>query len=178
MCRFFRDVENSFSARIGDAPERPSYRRLPLLNEEVVYVRAGSEDSAPGPISFTSILDLPLALPNERDVIRVRMQTIADQMKLSMQIGYEVSSIAMLKGLVADGGVATVMPFASVRDEFGKGILHICRIIEPVPVRRLYLLHRWGTLTKKPLAFALLSAVFRSCQERESEGDRGASHRV
>lgn len=124
-----------------DAPESPNYRRIPLLEEEVVYVRAGTEDREPGPISFTSILDLALVLPNERDVIRSRLQTIADQMKLSMRIGYEVSSIAMLKRLVADGGVASVMPYASVREEVESGLLHIRRIIEPVPLRRLYLLH-------------------------------------
>src|SRR5690606_8737034 len=111
-----------------DAPERSSYRRIALLEEEGVYVRAAAEDSEPGPISFTSILDMPLVLPNERDVIRSRMQAFADQLKLSMRIGYEVSSIAMLKRLVADGGVASVMPYASVRDEVEAGILHIRRI--------------------------------------------------
>ncbi|WP_099867250.1 LysR family transcriptional regulator [Pararhizobium haloflavum] len=133
-----------------DAPDRPTYRRIPLLDEEIVYVRAAKEDRDSRPISFTSILDLPLVLPNERDVIRNRMQTIADQMRLPMRIGYEVSSIAMLKRLVADGGVATVMPFASVSDEFEAGVLHIRRIIEPVPLRRLYLLHstRRGPLVR------------------------------
>lgn len=132
-----------------DAPERSSYRRIALLEEEVVYVRAAAEDSVPGPISFTSILDMPLVLPNERDVIRSRMQAIADQLKLTMRIGYEVSSIAMLKRLVADGGVASVMPYASVRDEVEAGILHMRRIVDPVPLRRLYLLHsaRRGPLT-------------------------------
>lgn len=124
-----------------DAPESASYRRIPLLEEEVVYVRAAKEDREPGPISFTSVLDIDLVLPNVRDVIRSRMQNIADEMNLTMRIGYEVSSIAMLKRLVADGGVATVMPYASVREEVESGVLHFRRIIEPVPLRRLYILH-------------------------------------
>jgi LysR family transcriptional regulator, nitrogen assimilation regulatory protein len=133
-----------------DAPDRPSYRRIPLLEEEVVYVCTAKNDREQGPISFASILDLPLVLPDKSDVIRSRLQTIADQMKLTMRIGYEVSSIAMLKRLVAEGGVASVMPYASVRDEFEAGILHIRRIIEPVPLLRLYLLHstRRGPLAR------------------------------
>jgi len=133
-----------------DATDRATYERIPLMDEEVVFVRASAEDRQPGPISFTSILDLPLVLPNERDVIRSRMQAIADQLKLPLRIGYEVSSIAMLKRLVADGGVATVMPYASVREEVEAGLLHIRRIIEPVPKRRLYLLRsiRRGPLVR------------------------------
>jgi LysR family nitrogen assimilation transcriptional regulator len=122
-----------------DVPDRPNLLRIPLLEEEVLFVRAASEEPFTAPIAFSSVLALPLVLPNERDVIRTRVQAIANQLALPLRIGYEVSSINMLKRLVADGGSASVMPYATILDEVERGILRCRRIIDPTPKRILYL---------------------------------------
>lgn len=122
-----------------DVPDKPGLLRIPLIEEEVVFVEVASDDNDPRPIAFSSVLAMPLVLPNERDVIRARMQTLADQLALPLRIGYEVSSISMLKRLVADGGSVSVMPYASVLDDLNAGRLWSRRIIDPTPRRTLYL---------------------------------------
>ncbi len=122
-----------------DVPEKPGLLRIPLIEEEVVFVHAATDKDDPRPISFSSVLAMPLVLPNERDVIRARLQGIANELALPLRIGYEVSSIGMLKRLVADGGSASVMPYASVLDNVDAGIRGYRRIVEPTPTRILYL---------------------------------------
>nr|WP_281406257.1 LysR family transcriptional regulator [Aquamicrobium sp. LC103] len=122
-----------------DAPEKPGLLRIPLIEEEVVFVHAATDKDDPRPIAFSSVLAMPLVLPNERDVIRVRLQALANQLALPLRIGYEVSSIGMLKRLVADGASASVMPYASVLDYVEAGRLSCRRIVDPTPKRTLYL---------------------------------------
>lgn len=150
-----------------DVPDRPSLLRVPLMEEEVLFVRAASEDANPGPISFTSVLSFALVLPNERDVIRARVQEIADHLALPLRIGYEVSSISMLKRLVADGGSASIMPYATVMQEVADGILHSRRIVDPVPKRILYLVRsiRRGHFAQDDELLDYLQAAVRNFSE-------------
>lgn len=122
-----------------DVPEKPGLLRVPLIEEEVVFVHASTDRDDSRPIAFSSVLSMPLVLPNERDVIRARLQAIANELALPLRIGYEVSSIGMLKRLVADGGSASVMPYASVLDDVEAGLLRYRRIVDPTPKRVLYL---------------------------------------
>lgn len=122
-----------------DVPEKPGLLRVPLIEEEVVFVHTSADAEDLRPITFSSVLAMPLVLPNERDVIRARLQTIANELALPLRIGYEVSSIGMLKRLVADGGSASVMPYASVLDNVQAGLLRYRRIVDPTPKRILYL---------------------------------------
>lgn len=122
-----------------DVPDRPGLLRIPLIDEEVVFVEAASENNDQRPIAFSSVLAMPLVLPNERDVIRSRIQNLADQLELPLRISYEVSSISMLKRLVADGGSVSVMPYASVLDDLEAQRLWHRRIVDPTPRRTLYL---------------------------------------
>lgn len=122
-----------------DVPDKPGFLRVPLIEEEVVFVHSATDINDPRPITFSSVLSMPLVLPNERDVIRARLQAIANEIALPLRIGYEVSSIGMLKRLVADGGSASVMPYASVLDDVKVGLLRYRRIVDPTPKRILYL---------------------------------------
>ncbi len=123
-----------------DVAERSGLMRIPLMSEEVLFVRSAGDGSEEVPISFADMLRQPLVLPNERDVIRQQLQKIADSMTLPLRIGFEVSSISMLKQMVADGGMASVMPYASVVEEVRRGLLHARRIVDPAPSRTLYLI--------------------------------------
>jgi LysR family nitrogen assimilation transcriptional regulator len=123
-----------------DVGDRPGLSRVPLMEEEVLFVRAASDDSTREPITFADAMQLTLVLPNERDVIRQQVQATADRLAIGVDIGYEVSSITMIKQLVAAGGVASIMPFASVKQEIEAGTLCGRRIVEPVMKRTLYLI--------------------------------------
>ncbi|MCY0093421.1 LysR family transcriptional regulator [Hoeflea ulvae] len=122
-----------------DVPDKPNLIRVPLMSEEVLFLQSAAEEHETDPMTFSEAVKHPLALANERDNIRQNVQETADRLGLSVEIVYEAQSITMLKQLVAEGGVATIMPYASAIDEITLGGLRMRRIFDPPIKRTLFL---------------------------------------
>lgn len=122
-----------------DVHERPGLLRVPLLQEEPLFVCAPSMAPDADPVQFASIIKMPLALPSSRDVIRRLLQETARRLAIeSPNVILDISSISAMKSLVAKGDVATIMPYGTVVDDIEQGRLVGRRIVNPTLKRTLY----------------------------------------
>ena len=126
--------------------ERPGLLRVPLLEEELLFISApggghtkGSEDSD-APIEFSALADRRLVLPDRRDGTHQLLRASGQRIARELDVVREVSSVAATRELVAHGDADSVMPFASASDDLDRGRLHGRRIVNPCPLRTLYLL--------------------------------------
>lgn len=129
-----------------EVPDRTGLARVPLLDEELLFVTAASDET--GPIAFAEVLDHTLALAGERDHVYQLVLRSAEATGRTPKVGFEASSVGIMKSLVMEGSVASVMPFGSVIGEMGRGELTGRRIEGGDLVRTLYLLH---SLRRPPL---------------------------
>ena len=129
-----------------EVADRPGLVRDALLDEELLFVT--SDMSRTDEISFVEVLDHKLALAGERDHVHQLVSRAAEAIGRVPKIGFEVSSISIMKSLVMEGSVASVMPYGSVIGELKRGELTGRRIVGGGLVRTLYLVH---SLRRPPL---------------------------
>ena len=122
-----------------DVHERPGLLRVPLIEEELVFVCAPQRAPKADPVEFADIVGLTLALPGRRDVVRRQLQDTAKRLALAPNVALDVSSISAIKSLVAHDDAATIMPFATIIDDLEAGRLVGRRIANPTLKRTLYL---------------------------------------
>jgi LysR family nitrogen assimilation transcriptional regulator len=123
-----------------EVAERPGFIRIPLIEEEMLFVNAaGPTDFAQDSIGFAEALSHPLVLAGERDPARRMVAAAAEKHALPLKIAFEASSIGMMKSLIASGKAVGIMPFGSAADEIRRGELSARRIRDPLIIRTLYL---------------------------------------
>jgi LysR family nitrogen assimilation transcriptional regulator len=122
-----------------DVFERPGLLRVPLLEEEPLFVCSPSAAPATDPVQLTDVIRMPLALPNSRDVIRRLLLATAERLAIEApNVTLDITSISAMKSLVASGDAATVMPYGTVVDDIESGRLVGRRITNPRITRTLY----------------------------------------
>lgn len=119
--------------------EKPGLARVPLFDEELLYVTSDSSDT--GPISLSEILRRPLALAGERDHVYQLVMQAGRELGIEPVIGFEASSVGIMKSLVMEGSAVSVMPYGSVIEELQRGEITGRRIEGGQLVRTLYLIH-------------------------------------
>lgn len=123
-----------------EVPDRPALLRSPLLEEELVFVTAGNTGEDLGEtIEMSDVLEYELVLAGERDPVRQLVVAAAERLALPLKVGFEATSVSMMKSLVMKGNAASVMPRGSVESEIDRGLLEGVRIVNPVVTRTLYL---------------------------------------
>jgi len=126
--------------------DRPGISREALFDEELLFVSADMSTSED--ISLEELLDRPLVLAGERDHVHQLVHQAAETIGRFPQVQFEASSVGIMKSLVKDGAVSSVMPYGSVIGELARGELTGRRIKGGKLVRTLYLLH---SLRRPPL---------------------------
>lgn len=159
--------------------ERPGLLRVPLVQEETLFVSArGAEPlAAPSPrrggrrgaartaasaaaaaavsapasaatatpgggapsLEFAELARYALVMPGPRDGVRQQVLATAKRLALPLQVILDVSSVSMMKNMVASGDAAAVMPYGNVADDIAQGRLVGRRIVNPPLTRTLYL---------------------------------------
>lgn len=143
--------------------ERPGLLRLPLLEEQTLFVsspealarrerarhapkptakRAAAPSAAAtgmGTIEFSELTGFPLVMPGPRDGVRQQVLATAKRLALPLDVILDVSSVSMMKNMVASGDAAAVMPYGNVIDEMAHGRIVGRRIVNPPLSRTLYL---------------------------------------
>jgi LysR family nitrogen assimilation transcriptional regulator len=119
--------------------DRPGLVRDALLDEELLFVTSDPGDGEP--IAFTEVLDHPLVLAGERDHVHQLVHRAAEAIGRQPKIAFEASSVSIMKSLVLEGPVASIMPYGSVIGELTRGELTGRRITSGGLVRTLYLVH-------------------------------------
>lgn len=122
--------------------ERPGLLRVPLVEEEMLFVSASSKVPAEAlqqPIEFSELVSHGLVLPGKRDGVRQQVLATAKRLALNLNVMLDVSSISMMKNMVAHGDAAAVMPYGNAIDDIESGRLAGRRIVNPSLKRTLYL---------------------------------------
>ncbi len=157
--------------------ERPGLLRVPLLEEETVFVSApgvyrppaqrrraaqrsaahparrgktspdggtqpvrdGAEARLAGTLDFAELVSYPLVMPGPRDGVRQQVLATAKRLAIPLHLTLDVSSVSMMKNMVAQGDAAAVMPYGNVVDEITRGNIVGLRIANPPLQRTLYL---------------------------------------
>jgi len=191
--------------------ERPGLVRVPLLEEETVFVsapevyrprgggRKGKRASAnramavparapaqprgaktdpsavdgpaallAGTMDFAELQSYPLVMPGPRDGVRQQVLATARRLALSLHVTLDVSSVSMMKNMVAQGDAAAVMPFGNVVDEIVRGRIAGRRIAHPPLKRTLYLVRpiRRAAFADERGVLLLLTRISRLYAER------------
>ncbi|ETF01561.1 transcriptional regulator [Advenella kashmirensis W13003] len=122
--------------------ERPGMIRVPLLEEEMLFVY-GAENSNgrlhDKPIAFSEMAKYELVLPGQRDGVREQLFTAAKRRAIELNVILDVSSVSMMKRMVAAGDAAAVMPYGNAIEHVELGLLNARRIADPALSRTLYL---------------------------------------
>jgi hypothetical protein len=82
-----------------------------------------------------------LLIPGQPDTVRRLLDETAAPLGITLNIPYELQSVAMLRDLVVQDIAATVMPFGSIRKEVEAGTLIAKRIVDPPVHRQLFIIH-------------------------------------
>ncbi len=115
-----------------------------LLTERLYFVTANLGDDAPaGPISMSELLEQPLAMAAEGDLLRDTVESAARAMGVPLRIEYQVQSIGVILNLVRNGMASAVLPMPMVMDAVRDGALIARRIESPALIRHL----RWAVAT-------------------------------
>jgi len=121
-----------------DVRERPGLLRVPLLEEELLFVTSGQEAATEEPIDFADVIRRQLVLPGIGDVVRHQLDATAKRLAIETNIPLDVSSLGAIRSLVANGDAATIMPFGSAVEDIERGRLRGRRIVNPTLKRTLY----------------------------------------
>ena len=171
--------------------ERPGLLRVPLVQEQTLFVTAPgalprkgrsrrgaparpaqpvtdpSDPSLPT-IEFSALAGYPLVMPGPRDGVRQQVLATARRLALPLDVILDVSSVSMMKNMVASGDAAAVMPYGNVIDEIQRGRIVGRRIVNPPLARTLYLVRplRRAQFKYEAEVLDLLAGASRSFAER------------
>lgn len=111
-----------------------------LLTEELFFVGAPAQMAGlPATVRLAHLADRPLILPSRPHGLRLRIDAAAAQHGVTLDIRFEIDSVATLRELVEAGVGATVLPYGSVQSGVRDGTLALRRIARPRLSRTLYL---------------------------------------
>lgn len=122
-----------------EVTERPGMARMPLFDEELLFVTHDASET--GPIALSDVLKQPMVLAGERDHVHQLVVQAAERLGIEPIIGFEASSVSIMKSLVVEGSAVSIMPYGSVIGELQRGELTGRKITDGQLVRTLYLVH-------------------------------------
>jgi LysR family nitrogen assimilation transcriptional regulator len=112
----------------------------PLVVEEIYFITSPhAPGDRPGPISLSEVASYPLVMPGVPHGLRQLVEDEATPRKLTLDIRFEMQSVAAARDLVEQGIASTLLPLGAVRREVLDGRLVARRIQEPRIARTLYL---------------------------------------
>jgi LysR family nitrogen assimilation transcriptional regulator len=128
-----------------DAPELANVSRTALLQDDLVLVTLPDARSGQQ-VALVDALEEVLAMPEEGDSARSSVARAARELGVELKVAYEVRSISAIKGLVARGAAASILPYALVKEDLLAGKLGVLPIVMPAVRRTLFL----ATLSQRP----------------------------
>jgi DNA-binding transcriptional LysR family regulator len=111
-----------------------------LLEEELYFVyKPGCLPTNHNSISFKEVCSLPLVLPAPQHALRGLLEAHAKSMGLSLNVQSDIDSLHVLMNMAAMGTYYTVLPRRALRKEVAAGTLEVHPIVDPTPLRTIYL---------------------------------------
>jgi len=131
-------------AIIHDATRTQHFLTEPLVREELVAVN-GSGDTRP--VRFVDIASEPFVLPRNNHGLRLLMERTAAQVRVPLNIRFEVDSIDAIKSLVSEAQGISVLPRAALEADGSLGLA--MRPFHEPPLYRQLLL---ATSSQRPVS--------------------------
>lgn len=128
-------------ALIFNPPVDSSTLRTPLLKEELFCI--GHPDiigNTKDPIPLNALSELPLALLQTGALSRALLDNQANLSQLEINAKIQLASIAGTLSALEEGLACTLAPRLLVSDQLASGLLNARPVIDPKPIRTLYLL--------------------------------------
>ncbi|RZS53252.1 LysR substrate-binding domain-containing protein [Sphaerotilus mobilis] len=110
---------------------QPSLQITPLLQESLCLVSPATPDAARKPLPLRALADVALVLPERQHVIRRLLDSQATLAGLSLNIAWEVSSIAAIIDLVAAGHGHAVLTASAIQASGQADRLIVRPLVEP-----------------------------------------------
>jgi len=104
---------------------------IPILHEQMNLVTAPGTEFQKSRVLFRDLEEIPLILPSLPHGNRRLLERAAIRYNVRLNITLEVDSVPLLKRMVMNGFGATVLTFAGVSLEVGRGELAACSIERP-----------------------------------------------
>ena len=125
-------------AVVYGAEQGSNIRFRPLLTENLSLVTAAGEAAPPHhAVSFEALAARQLILPGPQHGLRILVEREASRRGLALRVPVEADALLILKGLVARGLGATVLPLAAVHQEVAAGLLAASPVVDPHLSRKL-----------------------------------------
>jgi LysR family nitrogen assimilation transcriptional regulator len=130
-----------------ELPNIPGVTRTPWLREELLFVTAPGPGAPPvirsssdivDTIPFAKALETELTLPLRLDGVRKIVETAAEPLNVKPRVAFQVQSPQVLKILIVDQSVASILPYGLAFPELRTGSLVAHRVVEPPLTRTLF----------------------------------------
>lgn len=150
-------------AILHDATRTQHFLTEPLLCEEIVHVAPEGRGGAEA-VRFRDAAASGLVLPRRSHGLRLMLERVAGNLRATLAVRAELDSLAAMKALVREDGLASVLPRGAVVE--GEG-LSVSPLVDP-PLSRTLLL---ATSSQRPVSqttravLAELKAVIRELVE-------------
>ena len=123
-------------AILHDARHAPSIAVEPLSSEDLFLI---GPKTPPGAlvrgnetiIALRDIATLPLAIPGPDHGLRRQIDRVSAEAGVKLSVESDVDSLTVIKELINDGGIYTILPIGCVYQEALAGTLRVCRIVDP-----------------------------------------------
>lgn len=112
-----------------------------LFQEQLYLIRAFTGGSLISSIEFRELEKLDLVLPGQHHGLRDTLDRIAREQAVCLNTTVEIDALAQMKELVKQGVGCTVLPYATVYEEIGRGELEALKIVGPEVIRTMYIAH-------------------------------------
>ena len=110
----------------------------PLMSEDLYLVGAVGDEDPGETVSFAAVCKRRLILPSRGFGLRDWVEDTAREKGLSIDVSFEIDSVATMRDLVEGGLGWTILPYASVQQAVHTGRLFASQIVRPKVPRTLH----------------------------------------
>ena len=138
----------------------------PLFTERMLLIGApAAGHRMDRPVPFRRIAEVPLVMPSPRNPFRQRVEALAAERDIVLQVRFEAEALAPQKALALEGVAQMLGSPEAVRQELEDGTLCAALLTEPAITRTLYLAEPRGrsiSVASRSLAEAVMAEIGRT----------------
>ena len=110
----------------------------PLMGEDLYLVGAVGDDDPGATVSFASVCKRSLILPSRGFGLRDWVEDTAREKGFTINVSFEIDSVATMRDLVEGGLGRTILPYAAVQQAVQSNRLFASQIVRPKVPRTLH----------------------------------------
>ncbi len=143
---FSNPLEEQMAAGQIDLAVVNRFGRVARRGDETLCVIDSLVIGAPGAfkpgeeISFRQLAERPLVLAARPNALRIALDLPSKKAGVQLQVAVESDSMLIMKDLVVQAGLCTVLPRQALHEELAMGLLSAARLVNPTVPRALSLI--------------------------------------